>query len=134
MKNVRPNVDDSMRSEYKRTDFRKMVRGKYTASQGEVAELVSLLLACIGEDEGLTFIHHLPADYLSRRSGDWTYELGDANQISLRYWFSECENFEERFSRAPCVTTAQDRSNLQNLLLEHVRALRNRVEPHTGTS
>ena len=126
MKNVRPNVDDSMRSEYKRTDFGKMVGGKYTASQVEVAELVGLLLACIGEDEGLTFIHHLPADYLSRRSGDWTYELGDANQITLRYWLSECGSIEERVSATPCVT-AQDRSNLQHLLLEHVRALRNRV-------
>ena len=127
MKNFSKDIDDSLRSEYQRSDFGEMARGKYAASKVEVAELVRLLLACIGDDEGMTFIHHLPTDSLSRSSGDWTYEFDDADQLTLRYWLSECGNIEERISRVPPVNTAQDRSDLQNFLLDHVRTLKQRA-------
>lgn len=58
--NLRQNLDDSLRAEYQRSDFGEMVRGKYAAAQPPFAEMVYLLLACLGEDEGLKFLHHPP--------------------------------------------------------------------------
>ena len=52
MKNVRQDFDDSLRPEYRRSDFGEMVQGKYATTQLEFAEFVRLLFACIGEDEG----------------------------------------------------------------------------------
>ena len=129
MKNFRQDIDDSLRSEYKRSDFGEMVRGKYSDREVEVAKVVGLLLACVGEDEGLKFIHHLPADRSRRKSGDWTYEFDAANQITLRYWLSECGSIEERIIPAPSVNTAQERSDFQNVLLDHVRSLKTRIQP-----
>jgi hypothetical protein len=129
MKNIKQDIDDSLRREYRRSDFGKMVRGKYATTQLEFAELLSLLLTCIGEDAGLKFIHHSTGNQLAdHKLGDWTYELDNANQITLRYWLSEFKNLEESISNPPCITTIQDRSDLQNLLVDHVRALKNRVE------
>ena len=128
MKNIRQDLNDSLRSEYKRSDFGEMVQGKYAATQLEFAELVRLLLACIGEDEGLNFVHHSVSNRAGRRSGDWTYELDTANQITLRYWSGESESIEEPISNPPCVNNAQERSELQSLLFNHVRALKTRVE------
>ena len=58
MKNIKSELNDWMRPEYKRSDFGELVRGKYAATQVDFAELTALLLACIGEDEGIKFIHH----------------------------------------------------------------------------
>lgn len=125
MKNIRQDLGDSLRPEYERSDFGEMVRGKYATTQLQFAELVRLLLPCIGEDEGLSFVHRSVA---SHRPGDWTYELDNANQITLRYWRSESESIEEPVSNPPCVNNAQERSELQYLLLNHVRALKTRIE------
>lgn len=38
-------MPDELRSEYKRSDFREFVRGKYATAQVEFVELVSLLIA-----------------------------------------------------------------------------------------
>ncbi len=129
MKNIRQDVDDSLRPEYRRSDFGEMVQGKYATNQLEFAELVRLLLACIGEDTGLKFNHHSPGNYLAnQKRGDWTYEFDNANQITLRYWLSEFESIEVPILNPPSVTTPQERSDLQNLLLTHVLALKNRVD------
>ncbi len=50
MKNIRQDFDESLRREYRRSDFGEMVRGKFATTQLEFSELVRLLLACIGED------------------------------------------------------------------------------------
>lgn len=129
MKNIKRNVDDSLRPEYRRTDFGEMVQGKYTRTQLQFRELVQLLLACIGEDEKLSFNHHSVGNSLAvYKRGDWTYELDNANQITLRYWLGESENVEEPISNTPCIMTPQQRTELQNLLEKHVRSLRVRVE------
>jgi hypothetical protein len=129
MKNIRQNPGDSLRSEYKRSDFGEMVRGKYAVTQLEFGELVRLLIACIGEHEGLKFVHHSGGNYRAgRRQGDWTYELDNTNQITLRYWTSEFGSIEEQILNRPCITTASERSELQDLLLNHVRGLKAKVQ------
>jgi hypothetical protein len=129
MKNIRQDLDDALRPEYKRSDFGEMVTGKYSATQVEFAEIVDLFLTCIGEDEGIKFTHHSPGNqFADHQPGDWTYEMDNANQITLRYWRSEFGNVEEPLSNLPCVTTAEERSELQALLLKHVRALKNTVK------
>jgi len=134
MKNLRQNLDDSLRPEYKRSDFGEMVQGKFADTQLEFAELVSLLIACIGEDEGLKFIHHSPANCSAgHKSGDWSYELDDANQITLRYWINEIRNIAERISNPPNITTPQERSDLHTLILRYVWILKNRVATATAS-
>lgn len=129
MKNIRHDSDDSLRAEYRRSDFGKMLRGKHAYTQLEFAELVRLLVVCIGEDTGVQIIHHSRGNLLAgHKTGDWTYEIDDANQITLRYWLTEFNNVEEPISNPPCVTTPKERIELQTLLAEHVRALRSRVD------
>jgi len=129
MKNIRQDLDESLRPEYRRSDFGEMVRGKFATTPLELSELVCLLLTCIGEDVGLKFNHHSPGNLLvDPKRGDWTYELDNANQITLRYWLNEFGSIEERISNPPCVITPQERSDLQNLLLYHVQSLKNRVD------
>jgi len=129
MKNLRQDRGDSLRPEYRRSDFGQMAQGKYALTAVEFAELVRLLLACIGEDEGLEFTHYSPGSYLAaHNSGDWTYELDNSNQITLRFWLSEIASIEERISNAVTITNPQERSELQNLLLHHVRVLKSRVD------
>jgi hypothetical protein len=129
MKNLRQDRGDSLRPEYTRSDFGEMAQGKYATTQLQFYELAQLLLACIGEDEGLTFTHHSAGNRLAgHNSGDWTYELDDANQITLRFWLNEIASIEEPISNPVSVTTPQERSELQNLLVSHVRALKTRVK------
>ncbi len=128
MKNVRQDLDDSLRPEYRRSDFGEMIQGKHATTQIEFAELVRLLLACLGEDEGLKFGHHSAGNYLAgHKVGDWTYELDNANQITLCYWLSEFGRIDERISNPSCINTPQERSELQNLLVNHVRTLKAKV-------
>lgn len=129
MKNIRQDNSDSLRPAYRRSDFGKMVRGKYADAQVALPELVRLFLACIGEDAGLKFIHYSPGNHLAgHKLGDWTYEFDNANQITLRYWLNEFGSIEEPVSNPPCVTSAQEKSDLHNLLLNHVQALRAKVD------
>ena len=128
MKNLRPNLDDSLRPEYTRSDFGEMVQGKFANTQVDFARLVSVLITCISEDEGLIFIHHSPGNYLAgHKSGEWSYELDNANQITLRYWTGEFTNIAEPISNLPCITTPQERSDLYNLILRHLETLKNKV-------
>lgn len=128
MKNLRQNPADSLRPEYKRSDFGQMVQGKFANTQVEFAELVSLLITCIGEDEGLSFIHHSPGNYKAgHKSGEWSYELDNANQITLRYWTGEFTNIVEPISNLPCITTPHERSALHDLLLRHLESLKHKV-------
>jgi hypothetical protein len=129
MKNIKPNCGDSLRSEYRRSDFGEMVQGKYATTQLVFGELVRLLLTCIGEDEGLTFNRHSSGNLLpGHNSGEWTYELDNANQITLRFWLNESASIEEPISNAACATNPQERSDLQDLLVRHVQALKSRVD------
>lgn len=126
MKNIKPELDDSLRPEYKRSDFGEFVRGAVT--QVEFAELVALLLSCIAEDEGIKFIHHSIGNYLAdHHFSEWTYEIDNANQITLRFWLSDVRNVCEAVSNPPCIITQDEMSNLQDALLEGVRNLRARV-------
>jgi hypothetical protein len=129
MKNIKEDAADSLPREYRRSDFGEMIRGKYARTQVQFAELARLLLTCIGEDEGLTFIHHSPGNQIGgHKRGDWTYEFDHANQITLRYWLSEFDSLEEPLSNPPSVITNEAGSDLQNLLAEHVRSLKARVD------
>lgn len=125
MKSIRQDLDDSLRPEYQRSDFGELVQGKHALTQIEFAELVDLLLACIGEDEGVKFINSSPGNRAAgHKPGDWTYELDNTNQITLRYWVNEFRSIEERVSNPPFATTPQEGSDLQNLILKHVRTLK----------
>ena len=129
MKNIRHDDSDSLRAEYKRSDFGEMVRGKYADAQVALPELVRLLLACIGEDAGLKFMSRSPGHNLAGHTrGEWTYEVDDAHQITLRYWLSKFSSMEESISNLPDVITAREESDLHSLLLNHVQALRARVD------
>ena len=129
MKNIKQDIGDSLRPEYQRSDFGEMVRGKYAKKQVDFAELVPLLLGCIGEDEGLTFMHYSPGKLAANRQpGEWTYEIDEADQITLRYWCTEDQSHKEVIVNPPHVTDSHGRSELQTLLQNHVRALKTRVE------
>jgi hypothetical protein len=128
MKNIKSELDDWMRAEYKRSDFGEIVRGKYATTQVDFAELTELLLAVIGEDDGIKFTHHSQRNFLAdHRSGEWTYEIDNANQITLRYWLSELGNIEAAISNPPTVTTPKDRTELQDALLKGVTSLKTKV-------
>src|SRR5215510_2956137 len=102
MKNIRQDLDDSLRPEYRRSDFGEMVQGKYATTHLDFAELVRLFLTCIGEDEELKFVHRSPSnDLAAHKAGDWTYEIDNANQITLRYWINEFGSIEEPISNPP---------------------------------
>ena len=129
MKNLKNHIDDSLRQEYRRSDFGELVKGKHALTQVQFAELVKLLLACVGEDENLTFSRHSVGNYSAKhQQGDWTYEIDNSNQITLRYWLGEFENIDEGISNPPCIMTAQQRTELKNLLVKHVQELKARVE------
>jgi hypothetical protein len=128
MKNIKSETDDSLRPEYKRSDLGDLVRGKFGVTQVGFAELTAMLLACIGEDERVKFIYRSAGNYLAeRRAGEWTYEIDNANQITLRYWLGEFRNVEEATSNSPCVMTAEERSELQDSLVRAVTNLKQKV-------
>ena len=128
MKKIDPEMNDWIRPEYKRSDLGKLIRGKYALTQIQFEELVKLLLTCIGEDEGIQFIHHSSGNVLAAHTlGDWTYELDNSNQITLRYWLGEFSSIDEPLSNPTAIASPQERTELSSLLLEHVRSLRTRV-------
>jgi hypothetical protein len=76
----RPIDYDSLRPEYRRSDFGEMVRGKHDTAPVALTELVRLLIACIGEDENLTISYHAMGNPVTtRKRGDWTYEFDHAS-------------------------------------------------------
>jgi hypothetical protein len=128
MKNIKSELDDWGRPEYKRSDFGEMVRGKYAAALVDFTELTALLLAVIGEDDGIKFTRHSLGNSLAdHHVGDWTYEIDNGNQITLRYWLSEFGSIEESISNPTCVTTPKDRTELQDALLKGVMSLKTRA-------
>jgi len=129
MKNVRQDFDDSLRPEYRRSDCGDLVEGKYAYTHVEFAELVRLLVACLGEDENLNLVHYSSGNRLAGHNrGDWTYEIDNAHQITFRYWLNEFGSIEERITNPPCITTPEERSELQKLIQHHVRTLKARVD------
>ena len=129
MKNAKSELNDWSRPEYKRSDFGEIIQGKYaTTTQVDFHQLTGALLACIGEDEGVKFMHHSTGNRLAdRKFGDWTYEIDNGNQITLRYWLSEFGSIEEAISNPTCVMTAKDRTELQDTLLKGVISLKTRA-------
>ena len=128
MKNINSDPEDSLRPEYKRSDFGEFIRGKYATTQVDFHQLTGALLTCIGEDEGIKFMHHSIGNYLAQhKPGDWTYEIDNGNQITLRYWLSEFGSVEEAISNPPTVTTATERTELQDALLKGVTSLTTKV-------
>lgn len=129
MKNLKQDLADSLRPEYRRSDFGEMVQGKFALTQVDFAELVHLLLTCTGEDEKVHFVHYSIGNQLAdHKRGDWTYEIDNANQITLRHWLNEFRSIEEPITNPPCITTPEERSHLQKLILGHVRTLKARVD------
>jgi hypothetical protein len=132
MKNIKSELDDWGRPEYKRSDFGEMVRGKYAAAQIDFAELTALLLTVIGEDDGIEFVQHSIGNSVAgRHSGNWTYEIDNANQITLRYWLNEFRSIEEALSNPTVALTPKERTDLQQALFEGVSNLRARVAGRT---
>jgi hypothetical protein len=128
MKNAKSELNDWGRPEYKRSDFGEIIRGKYATTQVDFHQLTGALLACIGEDDGIQFIHHSIGNYLAdHRSGEWTYEIDNANQITLRYWLDSLKSISEETSNPPCVVTPKERAELQSALLEGVKKLKAKV-------
>ena len=128
MKNIKSELNDWGRPEYKRSDFGEIVRGKYATTQVDFAELTALLLAVIGEDEGIKFIHHSIGNYLAdHRADECTYEIDNANQITLRYWLDSRRNLSVEISNPPSVMTPKERAELQCALLEGVKKLKAKV-------
>lgn len=128
MKNIRSEVDDSLRPEYKRSDFGEIVRGKYAVTEVEFGQLLHSLLACIGEDEGIKFMHHSIGNSMAdHKPGDWSYETDNANQVTLRYWLDEFGNIEEAVTNPTSVMTPQDRAELLSALSKGVEELRTKV-------
>lgn len=128
MKKVKTELDDWLRPEYKRSDLGELVRGKYANTEVEFSEAVRLLLSCIGEVEHIHFSHHSVGRYgEQRRAGDWTFEIDIGNQITLRYWLSEHANVEELVSNPPAITKPAERTEFQDLLVKHVRALKDKA-------
>ena len=131
MKNIKADLEDSLRPEYKRSDFGEIILGKYATTQVDFHQLTGALLACIGEDEGMKFTHHSIGNNLAnQKPGDWTFEIDNGNQITLRYWQSEFGNVDEAISNPPFVMTPKERSELQNALIEGVRSLKAQVSDH----
>lgn len=127
MKNIKTD-SDSLRPEYKRSDFRDVVRGKYATTQVDFHQFTGALLVCIGEDEGLKFMYHSTGNQLAQpRPGDWSYEIDNANQITLRYWLSEFSSIEEPITNPPVVANTVDRTQLHEALLKGVMELRAKV-------
>jgi len=127
-KKIKPEMDDWLRPEYKRSDFGELVRGKYAGTQLEFADLVRLLLGCLGEDENIFFERHSEGNYLAgRKLGDWTYEIDNGNQITLRYWLNEFGSLEEHVTNLPVISTPSERTELLGLLLEHINSLKAKV-------
>lgn len=122
MKNVKRELSDSLRPEYRRSDLGELIQGKYAGTRIDFVEIVGLLVSCIGEDEDIQFVFR-SSHFADRKQGDWTYEIDDANQITLRYWLNEFESLERPISNSPGLT----KTNLQNLLISHVRTLKARV-------
>ncbi len=55
---TKTELNDWGLAEYKRSGFGELIRGKYATSQVDFHQLTGALLACIGEDEGMKFMHH----------------------------------------------------------------------------
>lgn len=128
MRKSQSELNDWLRPEYKRSDFGELIRGKYATTQVDFHQLTGVLLTCIGEDEGVKFMHHSIGNYLANhKSGDWTYEIDNGNQITLRYWLSEFGSIEEAISNPTCVMTAKDRTEFQGALLKGVTSLKTKV-------
>jgi hypothetical protein len=128
MKNIKTDSDDSLRAEYKRSDFGELVQGKYATTQIDFHQLVEALLACIGEDMGVTFVRHSIGNRLeNHKFGDWTYEIDNGNQVTLRHWLSEFASLEEATSNPSNVMTSNERSDLQQALEQGTRALITKV-------
>lgn len=128
MKNAPSELNDWSRSEYEQSHFGECIRGKYATTQVDFHQLIEALLACIGEDGGVKFIHHSIGNYLAQhKPGEWTYEIDNGNQITLRYWLSEFGSIEEAISNPPVVMTPKDRTELQNALHKGVTGLKTKV-------
>ena len=128
MKNIKADTEDTLRPEYKRSDFGELIRGKYASTQVDFNHLTEVLLTCISEDAGVKFMHHSKGNYLAQHNpGDWSYEIDNANQITLRYWLSEFSSIEEPITNPPVVANTVDRTGLHEALLKGVMELRAKV-------
>ena len=132
MNSIEADPEDTLRPEYKRSDFGEIIRGKYATTQVDFQQLTGALLTCIGEDEGVKFKHHSIGNYLAQhKPGDWTYEIDNANQITLRYWLSEFGSVEEAISNPPVVMTPTERTDFHQALVKAVTDLRVKVAERT---
>ena len=128
MKKIDPQTQDWLRPEYKRPDLGELVRGRYAGTQVEFAELVGLLIVCIGQDEQIHFLHHSIGNNLAgHKRGDWTYEIDNSNQITLRFWISEFKSVAQSIPNPTSIMSLAERTELQNLITEHVGLLKCKV-------
>lgn len=127
MKKIRSETEDWLRPEYERADLGELVRGKDAITQVAFPELVALMIACIGEDNNIQFDHSKRNHLTRRNKGDWTYEIDNANQITLRYWLSDFKNIAEEISTPTCISTPKEREEFQKLLLDHILILKAKV-------
>src|SRR5436189_4248285 len=110
MKKIKPEMDDWLRPEYKRSDFGEFARGKYANTKFEFPALVGLILSCVEERENIHFVPCASNCIASHKLGEWTYEIDSANQITLRYWTDEFQSLYERGSNLTSITTFEERT------------------------
>src|SRR5262249_7310224 len=117
-----------------RSFFAGSVRGKFAYDELDFASFARAAVVCMGEDAELKFIPHSQGDDpAQRRRDDWTYEIDDANQITLRYWLSASASIDEPMSNPPSVSNPQLREELRILLTTHIRALKAKVAANSQT-
>ena len=131
MKNVEADPEDTLRSEYKRSDFGEVIRGKYATIQVDFHQLTGVLLTCVGEDEGVRFTHSPGNRHANHKRGDWTYEIDNSNQITLRYWLNEFGSVEEAIPNPTVVMTPRQRTDLHQALFKGVTDLKIKVAART---
>ena len=125
MKNFKHDLDDSLRPEYRRSDFGEMIQGKHATAPIDFGELIRILLACIGEDEGLKFVNANQRS--AHHAHDFTYTIDRTNQITLRYWVNDRECIDERIAAHRSITTPEERAKLQDQLQHHVHTLKTKA-------
>ena len=133
MKNIKSELFDSLRSEYQRSDFGEIVRGKYAATQVDFHQLTNVLLTSIGEDEGVKILDQSMGQPLTpHQPGDWKYKIDKAQLITLRFWLSEFASIDQPLSNPTNVITSRDRRELQAALLKGMTVLRKKVALQTN--
>lgn len=125
MKNFKEDWTDTLRPEYKRSDFGEFTIGKYANIPVDFAEMARLLLVCLGEDEGLHF--HNAANLTVPKPGDWTYSFDVPNQMRLSYWIDTHTRIDETVTGPLKVSSPKESANLRDLIHDRFNVIKESI-------